>query len=163
MARLIPARRSLTTAVVVTSAVAALLVSGGSAQAGPAKTPARTTAKVPGGSSQVVNNRADALRVYTERLAYGFAPTSSNRKAAAVPGRAVNLLCTTFPTLTDAQRLAVLGQTEIASGDPLAAGNGVGRQRLNMAAAMSATVRVTSKGAVSVVRTGGTPTVIRVN
>lgn len=119
-------------------------------------------AKVPGGSSQIVTNRADALRVYTERLSYGFAPTSSNRKAAAVPGRAVSLLRTAFPTLTDAQRLAVLGQTEIASGHPLAAGNGVGWQRLNLAAAMSATVRVTSKGAVTVVKTGGAPTVMRV-
>ncbi|MGC3993184.1 MAG: phosphatase PAP2 family protein [Propionicimonas sp.] len=124
-------------------------------------------AKIPGGTSQVVKDRKSAIKVYTERLGYGFAPTTSTRQAASVPAGAENLLLSTFPTLTDAQRSSILAQTEIRSGNPLdttwasAHGTAPGSwQRLNLATAMSATVKVFRNGKVKVVSTGGQPKLI---
>lgn len=123
-------------------------------------------ARIPGGTSQVVTDRKSAVKVYTERLSYGFAPTTSTRQSASVPNGAESLLRTTFPTLTDAQRRSVLAQTEIRSGNPLDTtrtsrqGTAPGSwQRLNLAAAMSATVLVGRDGRVRVLSTGGQPTV----
>lgn len=123
---------------------------------------------IPGGTSQVVTDRASALKVYTERLGYGFAKTGASGLAASVPKSAANLLLTTFPTLTDAQRLAVLAQTEIASGYPLDTtadhdnygGVPASWQRLNLAAAMSASVQVNADGSVKVLSTGGKASVV---
>lgn len=123
--------------------------------------------RVPGGSAQIVTNRVSAVRVYTERLGYGFAPVGSTRLAPSVPTDAAALLRTTFPTLTDAQRMAVLAQTETRSGNPLdttaSHRNGTAPaswQRLNLAAAMSATV-VVRHGQARVVAVGGQPRVVR--
>ena len=118
---------------------------------------------MPGGTAQIVWNRSSALSVYTQRLTYGFAPVSSTHLAPSVPAGAANLLLTSFPTLTSAQRTAVLAQTEIRSGYPLdgTGTSGGSWERLNLAAAMSATVRVSRGGSVKVLCTGGLPKVVR--
>lgn len=118
--------------------------------------------RMPGGTAQIVTDRRSAVRVYTERLTYGFAKIGATGRKPSVPAGAGNLLRTVFPTLTPAQRTSVLAQTEIASGSPLdGTGTSAGAwQRLNLAAATSATVRVGAHGAVTVTATGGTATVI---
>lgn len=110
---------------------------------------------VPGGTAQVVTDRRSALAVYTERLGYGLPPTVSGAPPS-VPAGAENLIRTAFPDLDDAQLRSVLAQTEIAAGFPLdrtAAGDGW--QRVDLAAAMSATVRRAADGSVTVTGTGG--------
>ncbi len=117
---------------------------------------------MPGGTAQIVTDRASAGRVYRERMTYGFDPTGETGLAPAVPAGAENLLLTTFPTLTDAQRTSVLAQTQIDSGYPLdqtAGGNG-SWERLDLAAAMSAKVAVAKDGSVKVVSTGGSAEVV---
>ena len=118
--------------------------------------------RMPGGTAQIVTDRASALAVYTERMTYGFPASGPTGLPASVPAGASNLLLTTFPTLTDAQRTAVLAQTELDSGFPLdGTGSAAGAwQRLDLAAAMSATVRLTSAGGVTVVATGGVARVL---
>jgi membrane-associated phospholipid phosphatase len=119
--------------------------------------------KMPGGTAQVVTSRKSAVKVYRERLTYGFARTGKKQLSASVPSGAANLLLTTFPTLTTAQRTSVLAQTEIVSGYPLDQSGTRNKswQRLNLAAAMSATVKVTSHGKVTVISTGGKARVLR--
>lgn len=122
---------------------------------------------IPGGSAQIVTNRASALKVYTERLNYGFAPTTSWCQWASVPAGAESLLVSTFPTLSDSQRREILAQTEVFAGNPLDTTSAHrddssvpgSWQRLNLAAAMSATVKKLPGGNVLVVWTGGQPTV----
>lgn len=119
--------------------------------------------RMPGGSAQIVTGRLSALAVYTERLTYGFPKSGTTGLPASVPAGASNLLLTTYPTLTDDQRTAVLAQTEIASGYPLDLSGSAGGswQRLNLAAAMSATVLVTRSGEVHVLFAGGPARVIQ--
>jgi membrane-associated phospholipid phosphatase len=113
--------------------------------------------KMPGGSAQVVTNRKSAVRVYRELLTYGYPLIGKKHVAASVPAGAAALLLTTFPTLTTAQRTSILAQTEIASGYPLDRSGTKGKswQRLDFAAAMSATVKHLAHGKVKVVSTGG--------
>ncbi len=122
---------------------------------------------IPGGTSQIVTNRTSAVKVYTERMSYGFATVGSSRLSPSVPAGAASLLSSTFPTLTAKQRASVLAQTESRSGEPLdttaASRNGTAPgswQRLNLAAAMSATVQVKPNGTVKVLHVGGSATVI---
>lgn len=117
---------------------------------------------IPGGTAQIVTDRASAVDVYHERLTYGLAATGTTGQAPSVPAGAENLLLTAFPTLTDAQRTSVLAQTEIASGSPLdQTGTANGSwQRLDLAAATSATVAVATDGSVKVVSTGGAARVV---
>ncbi len=118
---------------------------------------------VPGGTSQLVTDRASAVKVYEERLTYGFPKAATAAVAAAsVPAGASNLLLTTFPGLTDAQRTSVLAQTEIAAGYPLdGTGTDTGSwERLDLAAATSATVALAANGTVTVTATGGTAAVV---
>jgi LPXTG-motif cell wall-anchored protein len=119
-------------------------------------------AAMPGGTSQIVTDRASALAVYKERLNYGFAKVGPSNAAPSVPAGASNLLLTAFPTLTDDQRTSVLAQTEISSGDPLdlTAAGGAAWERLDLASAMSATVQLNADGTATVVSTGGAPTVL---
>jgi membrane-associated phospholipid phosphatase len=119
-------------------------------------------AAMPGGTAQTVTNRASAVDVYRERLTYGFAPTGATNLAPSVPATASNLLLSAFPTLTDGQRAQVLAQTEIASGYPLdQSTTSTGSwERLNLAAATSATVQLAANGTATVVATGGTARVI---
>lgn len=118
---------------------------------------------MPGGTAQIVYNRWSALSVYTQRLTYGFAPVASTRLPPSVPVGAGNLLLTSFPTLTNVQRTSILAQTEIRSGYPLDGSltSSGSWQRLNLAAAMSATVRVNASGSVTVLWAGGQPTVVK--
>lgn len=130
-------------------------------------------AAVPGGSAQVVTGRPSALAVYTERLSYGFRPAGDPGKAS-VPKQAEQLLRTAFPKLSTKQRRSVLAQTQTRSGNPLdtsaAHAKGAARtktsvpgswQRLNLAAALSATVRLSQSGTVTVVSVGGQPRVVK--
>ncbi len=117
---------------------------------------------VPGGTAQVVSGRASSVRVHHERLTYGFAQDGRKHMGPVVPTGAQNLLRTTFPSLTDAQRRSVLSQAVLPSGYPLdATGAEAGWQRLDLAEATSATVDVRANGAAIVVRTGGTARVVR--
>jgi membrane-associated phospholipid phosphatase len=118
--------------------------------------------RMPGGTAQIVINRATAVSVYSERLTYGFPQSGARNLAPSVPVGASNLLLTTFPTLTDAQRTSVLAQTEIASGYPLdQTGTSNGSwERLNLASAMSATVALGANGSARVIATGGAAHVI---
>ena len=119
-------------------------------------------AAIPGGTAQVVTDRASAVQVYRERMTYGFAATGKTGLAPSVPTGASNLLLTAFPTLTVAQRTAVLAQTETPSGAPLdqsCTANG-SWERLDLAAATSATVSVATDGSVKVLATGGTARVL---
>ena len=120
--------------------------------------------QMPGGTAEIVTDRPSALLVYTERLTYGFAPIAGTTSSPSVPAGAGNLLLTAFPTLTDAQRTSVLAQTEIKSGYPLDGSQSAGGswQRLNLAAALSATVKVHTNGSVTVLTTGGAARVIQV-
>ncbi len=118
-------------------------------------------------SSQSVTGRTSAVIAYTERLGYGFAPVAPSRLGPSVPPGAENLLRTAFPTLTSTQRRAVLAQTETDSGHALDTtslqllGLADGSwQRLNLAAAMSATVLRMPDGSVVVLSVGAQPTVI---
>lgn len=142
---------------------------------------------IPGGTSQIVTDRASTVSVYTERLTYGFgsdqqkaagtslAPTADGAvsirtaslvrhtaqvrsmgiAAANLPAGASNLLASVFPTLTDAQRTAVLAQTASTT-NPL----GSAWAALNLAAATSATVQLDTAGNATVTATGGTARVI---
>ena len=118
--------------------------------------------RIPGGTAQIVTDRKSAVAVYTERLTYGLPKTGKSSLPASVPAGASNLLLTAFPTLTDAQRTSVLAQTEISSGDALdQSGTANGSwERLNLAAATSATVQLTANGGAQVVATGGAAKVI---
>ena len=118
---------------------------------------------MPGGTAQIVTDRSSAVKVYTERMTYGFDQAAGKAgQPASVPAGADNLLLTAFPTLTDAQRTSILAQTEIASGYPLdGTGTAAGSwERLNLAAATSATVHLAANGAVQVMSTGGTASVV---
>ena len=117
--------------------------------------------QIPGGTAQIVTNRASAAAVYHERLTYGFTPVGPTWLAPSVPAGADNLLLTAFPTLTDAQRTSILAQTEIRSGYPLdgTLTSDGSWERLDLAAALSATVRVNPNGSVTVLKTGGLPQV----
>jgi membrane-associated phospholipid phosphatase len=119
--------------------------------------------EIPGGTAQIVTDRRSAVAVYTQRLDYGLPATGSTSRPPSVPAGASNLLLTTFPTLTDAQRTSVLAQTETASGSPLdQSGTDAGSwERLDLAAAMSATVQLTTDGGARVVSTGGVATVLQ--
>ena len=119
-------------------------------------------AAMPGGSPQIVDSKRTATDVYTERLTYGFPTSGTAGLAPSVPAGASNLLLTTFPTLTDAQRTQVLALTEIASGHPLDQSQSADGswERLNLAAAMSATVQISPNGKLSVINTGTAARVI---
>ncbi|WP_378144151.1 phosphatase PAP2 family protein [Cnuibacter sp. UC19_7] len=112
--------------------------------------------------AQIVTDRATAVAAYQQRLTYGFGQVGTPGLAPDVPAGAENLLLTTFPTLSDAQRTSVLAQTQIDSGFPLdLTGSGSGSwQRLDLAAAMSATVELEADGSVRVLSTGGAAQVV---
>jgi hypothetical protein len=118
---------------------------------------------MPGGTSQIVTDRASALAVYKERATYGFTPVGATTAAASVPAGAENLLLTAYPTLDATQRQSVLAQTELQSGFPLdGTGTPAGAwQRLDLASAMSATVQLNADNTVKVTKTGGTAEVVK--
>ena len=122
--------------------------------------------QVPRGGNQAVIDRISAVAAYTARLSYGFAAVGLAGLGASVPRGAENLLRTCYPTLTAAQRRAVLAQTETSSGNTLDTtapgphGSAGGSwQRLNLAAAMSASVLRMPDGNVVVLSVGDQPSV----
>jgi membrane-associated phospholipid phosphatase len=101
--------------------------------------------------------QATALATYTERLSYalpGLRPATepcagggATLALAAVPPGAEDLLLTAHPSLTAAQRREVLAATALEPGLPLDTRTGQASWvRLNLAAAMSATVDVDPAG-----------------
>ena len=93
----------------------------------------------------------DAVDLYTERMTYGFAPIAATGQDVVVPEGAEDLLLPTHPDLTADQRREVLELTAIDSGFPLDKPE-ASWQRLNLAAAMAATVGLDRDG--DVVLTG---------
>ncbi|WP_273488265.1 GH92 family glycosyl hydrolase [Ancrocorticia populi] len=89
----------------------------------------------------------EALEIYHDRLTYGFLQVTDTELAPSVPEDAGNLLLTTFPDLTDTQRTTVLAATSLPSGYVLDQPGDFGSyQRLDLAAAMAATVEVGPDG-----------------
>ncbi|HWJ84360.1 MAG TPA: phosphatase PAP2 family protein, partial [Cellulomonas sp.] len=95
---------------------------------------------------------AQAAATYTERLTYGFPTTYATGRSEIVPDGAADLLLTTFPDLTDAQRAAVLKATAIGSGYALDKTHDgeASWQRIDLAAAVTAQVTFDGDGAMLV-------------
>jgi len=92
-----------------------------------------------------------AVDEYTERMTNGFQQVYRNDAPMIVPQAAPDLLLSAHPELSYAQRASVLRQTAIQSGYPLDDQSPEGSwQRLNIAAAMAAYVRVNADGSVTV-------------
>lgn len=117
---------------------------------------------MPGGTAQIVTDRKSAVATYRERMTYAFAPSGTTGLAMTVPPGAENLLLTTYPTLTATQRQSVLAQTSIDSGYPLdlTERGDAAWQRLDLAAAMSASVQINADGSVTVLSVGGPAQVV---
>lgn len=95
---------------------------------------------------------ADAAAVYEERMTYGFPQIGEAGQPMDVPESAPALLLTAHPDLNDEQRRQVLELTAIDSGFPLDKdGPDGGWQRLNLLAAMTATVEIDDSGDVVLV------------
>ena len=93
----------------------------------------------------------EAVDEYTERMTNGFEQVYRNDAPMIVPQAAPDLLLSAHPELSYAQRASVLRQTAIQSGYPLDDQSPEGSwQRLNIAAAMAAYVRVNADGSVTV-------------
>ncbi|MFT8704804.1 esterase-like activity of phytase family protein [Bifidobacterium aquikefiricola] len=106
-------------------------------------------------SKEAVTDRASAIKVYENRMTYGFSQVgtgvSALQKAAStsvanVPTGAENLLITTYPTLSSAQRREVLAMTALPVSDEPLQAESQGYYNLDLAAAMSSTVQLDSKG-----------------
>lgn len=94
-----------------------------------------------------------AVREYTERMSYGFPKIYRKDAPMVVPQAAPDLLLAKFPKLNYKQRASILRQTAIPSGSPLDDQGPRGSwQRLNMAAAFAAKVKVNGDGSVTVLR-----------
>jgi len=91
-----------------------------------------------------------AAAVYAERMSYNFPQIGETGQPVTLPQNAENLLLSSHPDLTDAQRRQVLELTAIDSGFPLDTGADGSWQRLNLAAAMAADVTVNEDGSVSI-------------
>ncbi|TPF94711.1 5'-nucleotidase [Bifidobacterium sp. UTBIF-68] len=110
-------------------------------------------------SKEPVTDRASALRVYTNRLTYGFDKTTDGTEFTAPEGSA-DLLKIAYPKLHRDQREAILAKTAIDGGYPLDSSS-AGWQRINLAAALSATVTLNENGDVVKVEPGAAaPSVI---
>lgn len=92
----------------------------------------------------------EALKVYAERLDYGFPRTGEKGQDVVVPEGAESLLISSQPDLTAAQRRDVLALTAADSGHPLDTGEQESWQRLNLAAAMTADVVIAEDGTVTI-------------
>lgn len=93
---------------------------------------------------------ADAKKIYRDRMTYEFARVDPAGIPMDVPRVAAELLWTSHPSLTEAQRLQVLELTSIDSGYPLdlSPHSSSSWQRIDLCAAMSARVRVDRDGTV---------------
>lgn len=94
---------------------------------------------------------AEALKVYKQRMTYGFPHIGAEGRPPAVPEGAEDLLRTSHPKLTGAQRRAVLAATQIPSGSALdEQGGGGSWQRIDLAGAMTAKVTAHHDGTLTV-------------
>ncbi|PLS29685.1 multifunctional 2',3'-cyclic-nucleotide 2'-phosphodiesterase/5'-nucleotidase/3'-nucleotidase [Bifidobacterium parmae] len=110
-------------------------------------------------SQEPITDRASALRVYRNRLTYGFAKTTAGTTFTAPEGSA-DLLKIAYPKLHRDQREAILAKTAIDGGYPLDS-TSAGWQRLDLAAALSAKVTLNENGDVVKVEPGASaPSVI---
>ena len=89
-----------------------------------------------------------ALAYYEEHLGYGFPDIGPKGEKVVVPAGAEELLVSSHPDLTPAQRRQVLALTAEDSGNPLDVGEQESWQRMNLAAAMAAKVTVKADGSV---------------
>jgi hypothetical protein len=99
---------------------------------------------------------AEAVAVYEERMTYDFPQIAAAKRPVTVPENAESLLISSHPQLTADQRRQVLQLTAIDSGYPLDKGTEGSWQRLNLAAAMDAEVKVTGNGKVRLAK-GASP------
>jgi predicted alpha-1,2-mannosidase len=99
---------------------------------------------------------AAATDLYTQRLTYGFPQVAAAGQALTVPAEAASLLVTAFPDLTDAQRTQILQQTALDSGYPLdlTSASDASWQRIDLAKALTAVVKVNPDGSVTVTNYG---------
>ncbi|WP_166972751.1 phosphatase PAP2 family protein [Brevibacterium atlanticum] len=111
-------------------------------------------------ATEPVTDRASALKVYQQRMTYGFdkvseytGTSSQAGDAPRVPDNAANLLITAFPSLNATQRSAVLAATEIDAGYPLDSSSD-GWARIDLPAALSAKVTLDGDGKVTKVEPG---------
>ncbi|WP_327235380.1 glycoside hydrolase family 92 protein [Streptomyces sp. NBC_01317] len=97
-------------------------------------------------------SRAQHVDLYTRRLTYGFSRVGKAGQALRTPSDAAALLITAFPDLTTGQRTQILEQTATDSGYPLdlTGDGGASWERINLAAAMTARVKVGTDGSVTV-------------
>ena len=104
-------------------------------------------------SDKAYRSTDQAVREYTERMSYGFPKIYRKDAPMVVPQAAPDLLLAKFPKLSYNQRASILRQTAIPSGSPLDDQGSRGSwQRLNMAAAFAAKVKVNGDGSVTVLR-----------
>nr|WP_244941193.1 phosphatase PAP2 family protein [Gordonia paraffinivorans] len=95
---------------------------------------------------------ADAERIYTDHLTYGFPQIGAKNHRMIVPHRAVDLIRPAFPSLTDAQLRRILVATALPAGHPLddqRPGHS-SWQRIDLVRAYNATVSVDEQGRVTV-------------
>ena len=84
-------------------------------------------------------------------MTYGFKPVYNTNAPMIVPQAAPDLLLSRHPNLNYDQRASVIRQTAIPAGSPLDDQSARGSwQRVNLAAALAATVTVNADGSVSV-------------
>lgn len=104
-------------------------------------------------SDKAYRSTDQAVREYTDRMTYGFPKIYRKDAPMIVPQAAPDLLLPKFPKLSYNQRASILRQTAIPSGSPLDDQGPRGSwQRLNMAAAFAAKVKVNGDGSVTVLR-----------
>lgn len=95
---------------------------------------------------------ANAVAIYTQRLTYGFGQVNKAGADFKVPQGAADLLRSTFPDLTDAQREQIIKATALDSGYPLDKSNDGSDswERVNLAAAMAAKVTRNADGTLKI-------------
>lgn len=100
---------------------------------------------------QPYRSTSGAVSEYTQRMTYGFKPVYNTNAPMIVPQAAPDLLLSRHPNLNYDQRASVIRQTAIPAGSPLDDQSARGSwQRVNLAAALAATVTVNADGSVSV-------------
>lgn len=96
-------------------------------------------------------SEAESIRVYTARMNYNLPRVGKKGLPMEIPSTASSLLRVKFPQLTKAQRDRILLLSAMDSGYPLDLGGKAGYwQRVNLAEAMSAHVKMLGNGAIQV-------------
>lgn len=96
---------------------------------------------------------AKAVSQTTAWNSYDFAPIYHRDAQMIVPQAAPTLIAGSFPQLDYAQRASIIAQTATPAGNPLDwQAEGGSWQRVNLAAASAATIRVEPNGSVTVLR-----------